>query len=150
MTNYEYQDLCEELPMDELREILEEILNEEILNKDKEHIKDQVLNHYVSLISDEDVKDYLREDDRIGEYAERKQEEDYEPTDQEMMSSFGTKWHDGLRVTYKMMNFLKIYLKKQSYLFIGEVCTLFFLRKKLKNVQPKQHVTNLSNYHNEY
>ena len=22
--------------------------------------------------------------------------EDYEPTDQEMMSSFGTKWHDGL------------------------------------------------------
>ena len=21
---------------------------------------------------------------------------DYEPTDQEMMSSFGTKWHDGL------------------------------------------------------
>ena len=96
MTNYEYQDLCEELPMDELREILEEILNEEILNKDKEHIKDQVLNHYVSLISDEDVKDYLREDDRIGEYAEKKLEEDYEPTDYEMMSSFGTKWHDGL------------------------------------------------------
>ena len=96
MTNYEYQDLCEELPMDELREILEEILNEEILNKDKEHVKDQVINHYVSLISDEDVKDYLREDDRIGEYAEKKQEEDYEPTDYEMMSSFGTKWHDGL------------------------------------------------------
>ena len=23
-------------------------------------------------------------------------DEDYEPTDQEMMSSFGTKWHDGL------------------------------------------------------
>jgi len=96
MTNYEYQDLCEELPMDELREILEEILSEEILNKDKEHVKDQVINHYVSLISDSDVKDYLREDDRIGEYAERKQEEDYEPTDYEMMSSFGTKWHDGL------------------------------------------------------
>jgi len=96
MTNYEYQDLCEELPMDELREILEEILSEEILNKDKEHVKDQVINHYVSLISDEDVKDYLREDDRIGEYGERKQEEDYEPTDYEMMSSFGTKWHDGL------------------------------------------------------
>ena len=96
MTNYEYQDLCEELPMDELREILEEILSEEILNKDKEHVKDQVINHYVSLISDSDVKDYLREDDRIGEYAEKKQEEDYEPTDYEMMSSFGTKWHDGL------------------------------------------------------
>ena len=96
MTNYEYQNLCEELPMDTLREILEEILSEEILNKDKEHVKDQVINHYVSLISDSDVKDYLREDDRIGEYAEKKQEEDYEPTDQEMMSSFGTKWHDGL------------------------------------------------------
>ena len=96
MTDYEYKDLCEELPMETLREILEEILSEEILNKDKEHVKDQVLNHYVSLISDEDVKDYLREDDRIGEYAEKKQEEDYEPTDYEMMSSFGTKWHDGL------------------------------------------------------
>ena len=96
MTNYEYQDLCEELPMDKLREILEEILSEEILNKDKEHVKDQVINHYVSLISDSDVKDYLREDDRIGEYAEKKQEEDYEPTDYEIMSSFGTKWHDGL------------------------------------------------------
>ena len=23
-------------------------------------------------------------------------DEDYEPTDEEMMSSFGTKWHDGL------------------------------------------------------
>ena len=96
MTDYEYQDLCEELPMETLREILEEILNEEILNKDKEHVKDQVINHYVSLISDSDVKDYLREDDRIGEYGEKKQEEDYEPTDYEMMSSFGTKWHDGL------------------------------------------------------
>lgn len=96
MTDYEYHDLCEELPMETLREILEEILSEEILNKDKEHVKDQVVNHYVSLISDEDVKDYLREEGRIDEYAEKKQEEDYEPTDYEMMSSFGTKWHDGL------------------------------------------------------
>ena len=78
MTNYEYQDLCEELPMDQLREILEEILSEEILNKDKEHVKDQVINHYVSLISDSDVKDYLREEGRIDEYAENKKEEDYE------------------------------------------------------------------------
>ena len=79
MTDYEYKDLCEELPMDKLREILEEILSEEILNKDKEHVKDQVMNHYVSLISDEDVKDYLREDGRIDEYAENKKEEqDYE------------------------------------------------------------------------
>jgi len=79
MTYYEYQDPCEELPIDELREILEEILSEEILNKDKEHVKDQVINHYVSLISDSDVKDYLREDDRIGEYAKNKKEEqDYE------------------------------------------------------------------------
>ena len=78
MTNYEYQDLCEELPMDELREILEEILSEEILNKDKEHVKDQVINHYVSLISESDVKDYLREEGRIDEYAENKKEEDYE------------------------------------------------------------------------
>ena len=79
MTDYEYKDLCKELPMDELREILEEILSEEILNKDKEHVKDQVINHYVSLISESDVKDYLREDDRIGEYAaNKKEEQDYE------------------------------------------------------------------------
>ena len=79
MTDYEYKDLCEELPMETLREILEEILSEEILNKDKEHVKDQVINHYVSLISDEDVKDYLREEGRIDEYAENKKEEqDYE------------------------------------------------------------------------
>ena len=96
MINYEYQNLCEELPMETLREILEEILSEEILNKDKEWLKDQIISHYISLISDEDVKDYLREDGRIDEYAEKKQEEDYEPTDYEMMSSFGTKWHDGL------------------------------------------------------
>ena len=94
MTDYEYKDLCEELPMETLREILEEILSEEILNKDKEHVKDQVINHYVSLISDSDVKDYLREDDRIGEYAEKKQEEDYEPTDLEMQQQFGVAWHD--------------------------------------------------------
>ena len=75
MTDYEYQDLCEELPMDELREILEEILSEEILNKDKEHVKDQVINHYVSLISNSDVKDYLREEGRIYEYAANKKEE---------------------------------------------------------------------------
>ena len=24
------------------------------------------------------------------------EDEDYEPTDEEMMASFGTKWHDGL------------------------------------------------------
>ena len=79
MTDYEYKDLCEELPMDKLREILEEILSEEILNKDKEHVKDQVMNHYVSLISDSDVKDYLRDEDRIGEYeANKKEEQDYE------------------------------------------------------------------------
>ena len=79
MTDYEYQDLCEELPMETLREILEEILSEEILNKDKEHVKDQVINHYVSLISDSDVKDYLREEGRIDEYAaNKKEEQDYE------------------------------------------------------------------------
>ena len=78
MTDYEYKDLCEELPMETLREILEEILSEEILNKDKEHVKDQVINHYVSLITDEDVKDYLREDGRIDDYAKNKKEENYE------------------------------------------------------------------------
>ena len=78
MTDYEYKDLCEELPMETLRDILEEILSEEILNKDKEHVKDQVINHYVSLISESDVKDYLREEGRIDEYAKNKKEEDYE------------------------------------------------------------------------
>ena len=33
----------------------------------------------------------------VEEYARlRVDEEDYEPSDQEMLSSFGTKWHDGL------------------------------------------------------
>ena len=27
---------------------------------------------------------------------EPEEDEDYEPSDQEMMSNFGTKWHDGL------------------------------------------------------
>ena len=79
MTDYEYQDLCEELPMETLRDILEEILSEEILNKDKQWLKDQILSHYISLINDSDVKDYLREDGRIDEYAKNKKEEqDYE------------------------------------------------------------------------
>jgi len=30
------------------------------------------------------------------EFNDIKEIEDYEPTDDEMMSSFGTKWHDGL------------------------------------------------------
>ena len=30
------------------------------------------------------------------DYSPEIEEEDYEPTDLEMMSSFGTKWHDGL------------------------------------------------------
>ena len=33
----------------------------------------------------------------VEEYAHlRVDEEDYEPSDQEMLASFGTKWHDGL------------------------------------------------------
>ena len=30
------------------------------------------------------------------DYPSEIEEEDYEPTDLEMMSMFGTKWHDGL------------------------------------------------------
>ena len=34
----------------------------------------------------------------LGDFENKIEEEDYEdePTDEEMMSSFGTKWHDGL------------------------------------------------------
>ena len=37
-------------------------------------------------------------DIEVGDLVETTQEDndDYEPTDEEMMASFGTKWHDGL------------------------------------------------------
>ena len=41
---------------------------------------------------------FTTDDDGDWEYSSTEEidEEDYEPTDDEMMSNFGTKWHDGL------------------------------------------------------
>ena len=44
-----------------------------------------------------DMLDVIR-NHPLGDFENKIEEEDYEdePTDEEMMSSFGTKWHDGL------------------------------------------------------
>ena len=44
-----------------------------------------------SFIEDKAIKDL----EAAGIYPSP-DDDDYEPTDEEMMSSFGTKWHDGL------------------------------------------------------
>jgi hypothetical protein len=52
------------------------------------------------LINHQSALDSQREDDAIqylqdcGVYPDP--DDDYEPTDEEMMASFGNKWHDGL------------------------------------------------------
>ena len=38
----------------------------------------------------------IQELEDAGIYPEPGKDEDYEPTDEEMMASFGTKWHDWL------------------------------------------------------
>jgi len=57
----------------------------------KEYIEEQEKLHHI----DRDINSW--QFDRLSELAD--QLDDiicYEPTDQEMMSSFGTKWHDAL------------------------------------------------------
>ena len=46
-------------------------------------VKDQYKEEYGITINDSDITDI-------------KESEDNEPSDQEMMAAFGTKWHDGL------------------------------------------------------
>ena len=60
-------------------------------------------NHQSALDSqrEDDAIQYLQDsgvypDPDIEEDEENFPAEDYEPTDDEVMSSFGTKWHDGL------------------------------------------------------
>ena len=48
-----------------------------------------------SLVNDKSLIDNWWDDNK-DLYEDPSPYEDYEPTDDEMMSSFGTKWHDGL------------------------------------------------------
>ena len=45
-----------------------------------------------SFMEDKAIQDLVD----AGIYPSSDHDDDYEPTDEEMLSSFGTKWHDGL------------------------------------------------------
>ena len=91
---------CETIDIDTLREYmhqhLQETVEKELRNSSQSDTLDNILENYICSCSDQEVKDYLTEYDHIGVLLRSNAEDDYEPTDQEMMSSFGTKWHDYL------------------------------------------------------
>ena len=91
---------CETIDIDTLREYmhqhLQETVEKELRNSSQSDTLDNLLENYICSCSDQEVKDYLTEYDHIGDILRSNAEDDYEPTDQEMMSSFGTKWHDYL------------------------------------------------------
>ena len=63
---------------------------------------DSFLHNHQSALDNQREDDAIRDLEDAGIYPDPDNEEisvdddDYEPTDFEMMSSFGTKWHDGL------------------------------------------------------
>ena len=63
---------------------------------------DSFLHFHQSALDSQREDDAIRDLEDAGIYPDPDNEEisvdddDYEPTDFEMMSSFGTKWHDGL------------------------------------------------------
>ena len=63
---------------------------------------DSFLHNHQSALDSQREDDAIRDLEDAGIYPDPDNEEisvdddDYEPTDFEMMSSFGTKWHDGL------------------------------------------------------
>tara|TARA_R100001460_G_scaffold65730_1_gene106057 strand:- start:76 stop:378 length:303 start_codon:yes stop_codon:yes gene_type:complete len=91
---------CETIDIDTLREYmhqhLQDTVEKELRNSSQSDTLDNLLENYICSCSDQEVKDYLTEYDHIGDILRSNAEDDYEPTDQEMMSSFGTKWHDYL------------------------------------------------------
>ena len=83
---------------DKAKEIAEEFnLLPEFLNDFIEYYADICLesDEGYSLINDKSlIDDWWKENSDM--YENPSPYKDYEPTDDEMMSSFGTKWHDGL------------------------------------------------------
>jgi len=91
---------CETINIDTLREYmhqhLQETVEKELKNSSQSDTLDNILENHICSCSDQEVKDYLTEYDRIGDILRSNAEEDYEPTDLEMQQSFGTVWHDAI------------------------------------------------------
>ena len=56
---------------------------------------DSFLHNHQSALDSQREDDAIRDLEDAGIYPDP-DDDDYEPTDDEVMSSFGTKWHDGL------------------------------------------------------
>ena len=56
---------------------------------------DSFLHNHQSALDSQREDDAIRDLEDAGIYPDPN-DDDYEPTDDEVMSSFGTKWHDGL------------------------------------------------------
>ena len=56
---------------------------------------DSFLHNHQSALDSQREDDAIRDLEDAGIYPDP-DNDDYEPTDDEVMSSFGTKWHDGL------------------------------------------------------
>ena len=91
---------CETIDIDTLREYmhqhLQDTVEKELRNSSKSDTLDNILENHICSCNDQEVKDYLTENDRIGDILRSNAEEDYEPTDLEMQQSFGTVWHDAI------------------------------------------------------
>jgi len=91
---------CETIDIDTLREYmhqhLQDTVEKELRNSSQSDTLDNILENHICSCSDQEVKDYLTEYDRIGDILRSNAEEDYEPTDLEMQQSFGTVWHDAI------------------------------------------------------
>ena len=91
---------CETIEIDTLREYmhqhLQDTVEKELRNSSQSDTLDNILENYICSCSDQEVKDYLTDYDRIGDILRSNAEEDYEPTDLEMQQSFGTAWHDAI------------------------------------------------------
>ena len=53
------------------------------------------MHNHQSALDSQREDDAIRDLEDAGIYPDP-DDDDYEPTDEEMMASFGTKWHDGL------------------------------------------------------
>ena len=57
--------------------------------------EDGFMDNHQSALDSQREDDAIRDLEDAGIYPDP-DDDDYEPTDDEVMSSFGTKWHDGL------------------------------------------------------
>jgi len=82
MTNDPEANPCETIDTDTLREYmhqhLQETVEKEIRNSSESYTLDNILENHICSCSDQEVKDYLTEYDRIGDILRSNNEEDYE------------------------------------------------------------------------